>query len=147
MIAQLGPLYLNGLTISEANDHIRSAFASKYSGVDSESTDISVTLGQLRTIQVDIMGEVSLPGTYRLSSFSNVFHALYKAGGINNIGSMRNVEVYRNGRRIATVDIYDFLFNGKQQGNIRLQEGDMIMVPPLFPARNRRGQRQTPDAL
>ena len=130
MIAQLGPLYLNGLTISEANDHIRSAFASKYSGVDSESTDISVTLGQLRTIQVDIMGEVSLPGTYRLSSFSNVFHALYKAGGINNIGSMRNVEVYRNGRRIATVDIYDFLFNGKQQGNIRLQEGDMIMVPP-----------------
>lgn len=130
MIAQLGPLYLNGLTISEASDHIRSAFASKYSGVDSESTDISVTLGQLRTIQVDIMGEVSIPGTYRLSPFSNVFHALYKAGGINNIGSMRNVEVYRSGRRIAAIDIYDFLFNGKQQGNIRLQEGDMIMVPP-----------------
>ncbi len=129
MISQLGPLYLNGMTINEANNHIRSAFASKYSGVESESTDISVTLGQLRTIQVDIMGEVSTPGTYRLSPFSNVFHALYKAGGINDIGSMRNVEVYRNGKRIAEIDIYDFLFNGSQKGNIRLQEGDMIMVP------------------
>ncbi len=130
MISQLGPLFLNGMTINEANNHIRSAFASKYSGVDSESTEISVTLGQLRTIQVDIMGEVNTPGTYRLSPFSNVFHALYKAGGINDIGSMRNIEVYRAGRRIAEIDIYDFLFNGSQKGNIRLQEGDMIMVPP-----------------
>ncbi|MCM1355781.1 MAG: SLBB domain-containing protein [Staphylococcus sp.] len=130
MISQLGPLYLNGLTINEANDHIRSAFASKYSGVDSEATDIAVTLGQMRTIQVNIMGEVSVPGTYRLSPFSTVFHALYNAGGINDIGSMRNVEVRRNGRTVAEVDIYDFLFNGRQKGNIRLQEGDIIMVPP-----------------
>lgn len=130
MISQLGPLYLNGMTISEASNHIRSAFSSKYSGVDNASTDISVTLGQLRTIQVDIMGEVSVPGTYRLSPFSNVFHALYKAGGINSIGTMRNIEVYRGGKRIATIDVYDFLFNGRQKGNVRLQEGDMIMVPP-----------------
>ena len=130
MIAQLGPIYLNGMTINEANNHIRSAFASKYSGVDNEATDIAVTLGQMRTIQVNIMGEVSVPGTYRLSPFSNVFHALYNAGGINSIGSMRNVEVRRNGRKVAEIDIYDFLFNGKQKGNIRLQEGDIIMVPP-----------------
>lgn len=130
MIPQLGPLYLNGLTISEASNHIRSAFSSKYAGVDNASTDISVTLGQLRTIQVDIMGEVSVPGTYRLSPFSNVFHALYKAGGINDIGTMRNIEVYRGGKRIASIDVYDFLFNGRQKGNVRLQEGDMIMVPP-----------------
>lgn len=130
MIPQLGPLYLNGMTISEASNHIRSAFSSKYAGVDNASTDISVTLGQLRTIQVDIMGEVSVPGTYRLSPFSNVFHALYKAGGINDIGTMRNIEVYRGGKRIASIDVYDFLFNGRQKGNVRLQEGDMIMVPP-----------------
>lgn len=130
MIPQLGPLYLNGMTISEASNHIRSAFSSKYAGVDNASTDISVTLGQLRTIQVDIMGEVSVPGTYRLSPFSNVFHALYKAGGINDIGTMRNIEVSRGGKRIASIDVYDFLFNGRQKGNVRLQEGDMIMVPP-----------------
>ena len=76
------------------------------------------------------MGEVSVPGTYRLSPFSNVFHALYKAGGINDIGTMRNIEVYRGGKRIASIDVYDFLFNGRQKGNVRLQEGDMIMVPP-----------------
>lgn len=131
MISQLGPLYLNGMTIDEANNHIRSAFSSKYSGVDNEATDIAVTLGQMRTIQVNIMGEVSVPGTYRLSPFSTVFHALYNAGGINDIGSMRNVEVRRNGKKIAEVDIYDFLFNGRQKGNIRLQEGDIIMVPPI----------------
>ncbi len=131
MISQLGPLYLNGMTIDQAADHVRTAFASKYAGVGNNATDISVTLGQLRTIQVDIMGEVSLPGTYRLSPFSTVFHAIYKAGGINDIGSMRQVEVMRNGRRVATVDIYDFLFNGSQKGNIRLQEGDMIIVPPF----------------
>ncbi len=129
MISQLGPIYLNGMTISQANDHIRSAFASKYSGVDNEATDIAVTLGQMRTIQVNVMGEVSTPGTYRLSPFSTVFHALYNAGGINEIGSLRNVEVRRNGRKIADIDIYDFLFNGNQKGNIRLQEGDVIMVP------------------
>lgn len=144
MISQLGPIYLNGMTIDEANNHIRSAFASKYSGVDNEATDIAVTLGQMRTIQVNIMGEVSVPGTYRLSPFSNVFHALYNAGGINKIGSMRNVEVRRNGKKIAEVDIYDFLFNGRQKGNIRLQEGDIIMVPPYSQLVNVTGNVKRP---
>jgi len=144
MIAQLGPLYLNGMTIDEAARHIRTSFASKYAGVGDETTDIQVTLGQMRTIQLDIMGEVSVPGTYRLSPFSTVFHALYKAGGINDIGSMRNVEVIRNGKKVATVDIYEFLFNGSQKGNIRLQEGDLIIVPPYEQLVNLEGNVKRP---
>lgn len=130
MIAQLGPVYLNGKTIQEANKHIRSAFAQKYAGVGTEQSDINVTLGQVRSIQVDVMGEVTTPGTFRLSPFSNVFHALYRAGGINEIGTLRKVKVQRNGRTVSTVDIYDYLFKGKQTGNIRLQEGDVIIVAP-----------------
>lgn len=130
MISKLGPVHLNGKTIDEANKYIRSLFARKYAGVVNDQTDISVNLGDIRSIQVDIMGEVSTPGSFRLSPFSTVFHALYNAGGINNIGSMRNISVLRNGKRIANIDVYDYLFNGKQTGNIRLQEGDVIIVPP-----------------
>ena len=129
MVEQLGPVYLNGLTVAEANKKVRSAFANRYAGVGSEQSDVNLTLGQVRTIQVDVMGEVMTPGSFRLSPFSTVFHALYSAGGINDIGTMRNVEVRRNGRKIAEVDVYDFLFKGKT-GNIRLQEGDVILVPP-----------------
>ncbi|MDE5773671.1 MAG: SLBB domain-containing protein, partial [Muribaculaceae bacterium] len=130
MIARLGPVHLNGKTIEEANTYIKNLFARKYAGVSSDQTDISVNLGDLRSIQIDIMGEVDTPGTFRMSPFSSVFHALYSAGGINNIGSMRNITVLRNGKRVANVDIYDYLFKGKQTGNIRLQEGDVIIVPP-----------------
>lgn len=130
MISQIGPVYLNGMTINDANKHIKSAFSRKYAGVDDAETDIQVTLGQIRTIQVDIMGEVATPGTFRMSPFSSVFHALYRAGGINDIGSLRNIQVLRNGKKIAGVDIYDYLFKGKTDGNIRLQEGDVIIVPP-----------------
>lgn len=130
IVEQLGPIYLNGMTISEANDHIRKLFAYKYAGVDESETDISLNLGAVRTIQVNIMGEVATPGTYRISPFSTVFHALYRAGGITEIGTLRNVEVMRAGRHIATVDVYDYLFNGKNSQNINLQEGDVIIVPP-----------------
>lgn len=129
MIAQLGPVYLNGMTINDANRHIKDVFARKYAGVG-DVTDINVTLGDIRSIQVDVMGEVATPGTFRMSPFSSVFHALYNAGGINDIGSLRNIRVLRNGRKVADVDIYDYLFNGRQAGNIRLQEGDVIIVPP-----------------
>lgn len=131
MISQIGPVYLNGMTINEANSYIKNKFSSKYAGVGGEEPDseINVTLGQIRTIQVDILGQVNLPGTYRLSPFSTVFHALYKAGGINDIGTLRNVYVLRNGKRIMGVDLYEYLFDGKQTGNIRLQEGDAIIVP------------------
>lgn len=130
MIAQLGPVYLNGMTINDANKYIKNAFARKYAGVSDAETDVQVTLGQVRTIQVDIMGEVATPGTFQLSPFSSVFHALYRAGGINDIGSLRNIQVLRNGKKVAGIDIYDYLFKGKTASNIRLQEGDVIIVPP-----------------
>ena len=130
MISQIGPVYLNGLTIKDANQHIKSAFSRKYAGMNDAETDIQVTLGQVRTIQVDILGEVATPGTFRMSPFSSVFHALYRSGGINDIGSLRNIQVLRNGKKVAGVDIYDYLFKGKTSGNIRLQEGDVIIVPP-----------------
>ncbi len=130
MISQIGPVYLNGMTINDANKHIKNAFSKKYAGMEDAETDIQVTLGQVRTIQVDILGEVATPGTFRMSPFASVFHALYRAGGINDIGSLRNIQVLRNGKKVAGVDIYEYLFDGKTNGNIRLQEGDVIIVPP-----------------
>ncbi len=144
MISQLGPVYLNGLTINDAAKHIRKSFSQKYAGVSDSETDIQVTLGQVRTIQVNLMGEVATPGTYMLSPFSTVFHALYRAGGINDIGSMRNLQVLRNGRKVAGIDIYEYLFEGKTNGNIRLEEGDVIIVPPYGTLVNVEGNVRRP---
>lgn len=146
MISQIGPVYLSGMTINEANSYIKNKFSSKYSGVSGEDPDseINLTLGQIRTIQVDILGQVNIPGTYRLSPFSNVFHALYKAGGINEIGTLRNVYVLRNGKRIKSIDLYDYLFDGNQSGNIRLQEGDAIIVPDYVELVNIEGNVKRP---
>lgn len=130
MISQIGPVYLNGMTIDDASKHIKNTFSRKYAGMNDAETDIQVTLGQIRSIQVDILGEVATPGTFRMSPFSSVFHALYRAGGINDIGTLRNIQVLRNGKKIAGIDIYEYLFDGKTDGNIRLQEGDVIIVPP-----------------
>lgn len=144
MITQLGPVYLNGLTINDAAKHIRKSFAQKYAGVSDSESEIQVTLGKVRTIQVNLMGEVATPGTYMLSPFSSVFHALYRAGGINDIGSMRNIQVLRNGKKAAGIDIYGYLFEGKTDGNIRLQEGDVIIVPPYGTLVNIEGNVRRP---
>ena len=127
----LGPVYLNGMSIEEANVYLKKKLASIYAGIkrDGESSDIRLSLGQIRSIQINVMGDVTYPGTYNLSSFSTVFHALYSAGGIKEPGSLRNIIVNRNGRNIATVDVYDFLMNGNRSGDIRLEEGDVILVP------------------
>lgn len=132
MVSQIGPIYLNGLTIREANEKVRRIFSQKYAGVSGEDpiSDVRVTLGQNRTIQIHIMGEVETPGTYRLSSFATVFHALYKAGGVTNIGSLRNVRVMRNGKEYATMDLYKYILEGRLSDDIRLEEGDVILVPP-----------------
>lgn len=129
MVSQVGPVYLSGLTIKQAKEKVRKAFRNVYSGVEGQASDISVTLGKIRTIQVHITGEVKAQGTYRLSSFSTVFNALYTAGGITEIGSLRNVKVIRGGEEIATVDLYEYLFNGRSSQNIALKEGDFIHVP------------------
>lgn len=132
MVSQIGPVYLNGLTVAEADRKIRGIFARKYAGVSGEhpESDVRVTLGQIRTILIHVMGEVEVPGTYRLTSFASVFHALYMAGGVTRIGTLRNVEVLRHGRRFAVLDIYDFIFGGKFDTDVRLEEGDVILVAP-----------------
>lgn len=130
-IEKIGPVSLSGMTVSEANEYLKRALGKTYSGLDAldGTLEIRLTLGNARTIQINVMGEVIQPGTYALSSFSTVFHALYRAGGVNEIGSLRNVQVTRNGKTVAKVDVYDFIMKGKTQDDIRLQEGDVIIVP------------------
>lgn len=131
-ISAIGPIYLNGMTINDAEKYLRKELGKIYTSLngDSPTSDMKVTLGQIRTIQINVMGEVAVPGTYNLSSFSNIFHALYRAGGIGKLGSLRNIYLMRNGKKIATVDVYDFILKGKTMDDTRLQEGDVIIVPP-----------------
>ena len=131
-IQKIGPVNLNGLTISEANDYLKKTLNKIYNGLNNTSdptSDIRLTLGSIRTIQINVMGEVVQPGTYSLSSFATVFHALYRAGGVSDIGSLRNVQLVRNGKNIATIDVYQFIMKGNIQDDIRLQEGDVVIVP------------------
>ena len=133
-IPNVGPVNVNGLTVQAATNRIKAKLSQIYSGLASSnvnlSTHVKVSLGQIRTIQVHIMGEVARPGTYALSSFSTVFHALYKAGGMSKMGSLRNIKVVRGGRTVATVDVYDYIINGRSHSDIRLQEGDVILASP-----------------
>lgn len=133
-IPNVGPINVNGLTVQAATNRIKAKLSQIYSGMGTTnvnlSTDVKVSLGQIRTIQVNIMGEVARPGTYALSSFSTVFHALYKAGGMSQMGSLRNIKVVRGGRTVATVDVYDYIINGRSHSDIRLQEGDVILASP-----------------
>lgn len=130
-IAQIGPVYLNGLTIKQASEKIRKVLGAKYSGIDGEqpNSEVSVTLGQIRTIQINVLGEIAVPGTYRLSAFTTVFNALYRAGGVTENGSLRSVNIIRGGKQFASVDVYGFLFDGKSGSDVRLEEGDVIIVP------------------
>lgn len=129
-ISGLGPVHLNGMTIKEANRYLQKELSKIYSGIDGNdaSTQVKLTLGNIRSIQINIMGEVKLAGTYMLSAFSTVFHALYRAGGINEIGTLRSIKVNRYGKTIADIDVYDLIMKGKMNDGIRLQEGDVINV-------------------
>lgn len=145
-ITNLGPISLSGMTIEEANRFVQQKLSSIYSGVDeySGASQIKLTLGQIRTIQINVMGEVSTPGTYSTSSLSSVFHALYRAGGVSDIGSLRTIQVYRKGKLITTVDIYKYLFEGKSDSDIRLFDGDIIIVPPYVSMVNISGKVKRP---
>ena len=125
-LQELGPVYLSGMTVRDAEKYLQSELGKLYSN---ENNQIKLTLGNSRTIQINIMGEVVQPGTYALSAFATVLHGLYRAGGVNSIGSLRDVRLVRNGRTIAAVDVYDFIMNGKIKDDISLQEGDVIIVP------------------
>lgn len=129
-VPNIGPIYLNGLQIKEASAKIKKSFSRIYSDLSSSQpgTYIKISLGNIRSIQVNIMGEVVLPGTYTLSSFATVFHALYSAGGVNKIGSMRDIKLFRGGKLISTIDVYEYLLKGESNGNMNLREGDLVKV-------------------
>lgn len=120
-----GPVNVAGLTVTQAQNKVRKTIGGHYQG-----STIKLTVGQTRTIIVNVMGEVKTPGTYTLSAFATVFNALYMAGGVNDIGTLRNIKVSRNGRIISTVDVYDYIMNGKLAGNVMLRDNDVIMVGP-----------------
>lgn len=132
-IPQVGPLNVNGMTVQAASALIKGRLSKIYAGMSTTNVDLStnakVTLGQIRTIQVNIMGEVARPGTYAISSFSTAFHALYRAGGIGSLGTLRGIRVIRGGRTISVIDVYDYILRGRSSSDIRLQDGDMILVP------------------
>lgn len=120
-----GPVHVSGLTVAQANSKLRSTLGARYS-----SSQIKLTVGQTKTIMVNVMGEVKVPGTYTLSAFATVFHALYMAGGTNELGTLRSIKVYRNNKLVTVIDIYDYILNGKLTGNIRLADNDVIVVGP-----------------
>ena len=131
-IDNLGLVYLNNMSVAEAEKYLRKRLSAIYASVGENNTasEIKVTLGQIRTIKVHVMGEVVKAGTYSLSSYSTAFYAIYHAGGVSDLGSLRNISVVRNGKQIAVVDVYDFILKGESKGNISLQDGDAIIVPP-----------------
>ena len=124
-VPEYGPIHVAGLSVSAAQSKVSSSLGTYY-----ESSDIKVTVGQTRTILVNVMGEVKAPGTYTLSAFATVFHALYMAGGVSDLGTLRNIKVFRQGRQISVVDVYEFILNGRLAGNVRLQDNDVVQVGP-----------------
>ena len=123
VIEGFGPVYVAGMTVTQANNTIRKKLGSRY-----QSSDLRLTVGETRSIMVNVLGDVKLPGTYTLSAFASVFHALYMAGGVTDLGTLRNVKVYRNGQLLSVIDIYEYLLNGRMSGNVRLNDNDMVLV-------------------
>ena len=129
-VENLGLVYLNGLTVKEADAYLKEQFGQIYAGItaDNPNANIKLTLGAIRTIQVRVMGEVENPGTYSLSAFASIFHALYQAGGVNDIGTLRAIKLSRGNREVVSLDVYDYLLNGKTGDDVRLEDGDVITV-------------------
>ena len=125
----LGPLYLSGKTVEEANAYLKKRLSSIYGGLGNTGTDMRLSLGQIRTIQINVMGDVASPGTYVLSGFSTAFHAIYSAGGVIDPGTLRNIKVVRGNKTVGTVDVYEYLTKGTQKTDLRLEEGDVVLVP------------------
>lgn len=129
-VAGIGPIFLDGMSIQDAERSLRREFSKIYTAISGKSVHIKLSLGGIRTIMINVMGEVQVPGTYRLSAFASVFHALYRAGGVSGIGSLRDIRVVRGGKEVACIDVYDYIMKGKLTDDIRLSEGDVILIPP-----------------
>ena len=129
-VAGIGPIFLDGMSIQDAERSLRREFSKIYAAISGKSVHIKLSLGGIRTIMINVMGEVQVPGTYRLSAFASVFHALYRAGGVSGIGSLRDIRVVRGGKEVTCIDVYDYIMKGKLTDDIRLSEGDVILIPP-----------------
>ena len=138
-VEDIGLIQLGGLSVSQAKAKLRNVLGARYQG-----SRIELTIGQTRTITISVMGEVKAPGTYTMSAFATVYNALYMAGGPNEIGTLRNVKVYRNGKLLSNVDVYDFLLNGKLTGDVRLQDNDIVTVGPYEALVNIAGKIKRP---
>ena len=123
IVEGVGPIKLAGLSVTNANKMLAKKLGQYYS-----NCNIQLSLTDARSIQVQVMGEVLHPGTYTLSSLSTAFNALYTAGGINKIGTLRDIKVYRSGKLISSIDVYDYILNGNSRGDVRLEDNDVIVV-------------------
>lgn len=128
-LESLSPISVSGLTVTEAKQKILSRLKTLFAGLRNGSLNLDMTLGDIKTIQVNILGEAVKPGSYSLSSFATAFNALYLSGGPTPLGSLRNIQVFRNNRQIATIDVYETLTNGSFESNVLLRDQDVILIP------------------
>ncbi len=128
-IPYIGVVNLSGLTVEAATARIKSKLIPVYKGLAAGNTKLSVNIGNIRSIKVIVTGEVTKPGTYTLPSLATVFNALYSSGGPSENGSFRNIEIIRSGKKIAVLDVYDFLLKGELKNNLRLQDQDIVRIP------------------
>ncbi len=129
-LSDVGVISLNGLSVDAARKKIRQVFSTVYEGIDDGSVRVEMSLGQIRTIKVNVVGEVEVPGTYTLPSLATLFNAIYMAKGTNDIGTLRDIKLFRGNRQIASLDVYEYILNGESSSNYRLQDNDIIMVGP-----------------
>ena len=129
VLTDVGPVSLAGLTIKQAEQRLRRALMNNYEGLADGSVKMLLSLGKIRSIKVDVVGEVAMPGSYTLPSLATLFHALYLAGGVSDIGSLRTIALFRGGKQVAEVDMYDFIISGRNDQDVALRGGDLIVVP------------------
>lgn len=139
VVEGVGPVNFSGLTVAEAIEHARNMLGEYYSG-----SSITLSLGTTRSVKVEIVGDVVAPGSYTLCAFSTLFNALYMAGGISDMGTLRDIKVFRNGKQVSKIDVYDYIINGNNKGNIRLQDNDLVVVGPYDAIVNIQGKVKRP---
>ena len=139
VVEGVGPVKLGGLTVAEANSYLKESLGESYRG-----SSMTLSVGTTRSVKVEIVGDVSAPGSYTLSALSTLFNALYTAGGISDMGTLRDIKLYRNGKKVAGIDVYDYILNGNNAGNVRLQDNDLIIVGPYDAIVNIQGKVKRP---
>jgi protein involved in polysaccharide export with SLBB domain len=132
LVPGLGPVSMSGRTVDEAENHLKKELGRIMTSLAADGQEakafVSVSLSQIRSIKVNMVGELVSPGTYTLPSFATLFNAIYAAGGVNDIGTLREIKLFRNSKQVVTLDVYDYLLHGKYESNVRLEENDMVIV-------------------